>query len=266
VDLLHVLSASSALWASEVEVLDDLAKVQLGGWLVTEWIEGRLEPRLLRTDADDAVCRALRCDIAATVTALGMDDVETEWYDDTFDAVDAARWCWVRPWSLMSQDEDLLLMKDELVAPLLCEASADCPKRDYAIHIVEHHVRDRAYAALAVNAEQSRERWRTLGRFRPSAVAARADELVAYLDRLESYVQIRKVTMEDARHRILDLSRCYQPASVTIERRGAEWWSPIDRHPLTEQWIVIDQQTGAARVESPGLARMKAKGRHNAPR
>jgi hypothetical protein len=38
-------------WASEVAVLDDLAKAQLGAWLVQERIEDRLDSANARDDA-----------------------------------------------------------------------------------------------------------------------------------------------------------------------------------------------------------------------
>jgi hypothetical protein len=54
VDLLGVLSSEPAQWASEIAVLDDAAKSELGAWLVQEWIEGRLERRLLAAPANEA--------------------------------------------------------------------------------------------------------------------------------------------------------------------------------------------------------------------
>jgi hypothetical protein len=222
---------------------------------VIEWIEGRLEPRLLSDrDASAVALRSLRRDIAATVTALDMDDAETYWCPNSFAGDDAARWCWIRPWALSSQDEDLLLMEDELVERLLGEAAADCPKRDQAIQIAEHHVRDRAHASL-VDASRERTAMRALVRFRPSAVAARAEQLVAYLDRLASYDRIAAVTQDEARLRVADFTRCAPPQSVQLEKHGAEWWARADTAPAAEHWIVIDERTGAARVERSGPRR-----------
>ena len=263
VDLLGVLSSQPAKWASEIAVLDDAAKAELGAWLVREWIEGRLEHRLLTRPASQAIRTLLRRQLAAAITALGVDDMDVEWGPQVDDAI-AARWCWIKPWILTSQDEDLFLMSDHLVAALLGEASAGCPKRDYAIAIVQHHVRDQAHAALTRGPDAVRGRLAELATFTGPARAAGASDLVAYLERLASYARPQKLTELDAHARILDLWRCHAPATVELERQGSEWRACVDSHPQVERWICVDAKTGALRLDSVGQGRAKAKGRHRA--
>jgi hypothetical protein len=231
VDLLGVLSREPAQWASDIAVLDEAARSELGTWLVREWIEGRLEPRLLAAPANQAARTVLRRQLAAAVTALGVDELDIEWGGQLDDVI-AARWCWIRPWSLMSQDEDLLLMADDFVAALLGEASAGCPKRDYAISIVQHHVRDQAHAALARGSDAVRSRLHELAVFTAPARAASASELVAYLERLASYARPRKLTELDARARILDLGGVTRPRPSSWCARavsGGRAWTPTRR-------------------------------------
>jgi hypothetical protein len=263
VDLLGVLSSEPAQWTSEIAVLDDAAKSELGAWLVREWIEGRLEPRLLAAPADQAARTVLRRQLAAAVTALGVDEMDVEWGPQVDDAI-AARWCWITPWILMSQDEDLFLMADHLVAALLGEASAGCPKRDYAIAIVQHHVRDQAHAALARGPDAVRSRLAELATFAGPARVAGASDLVAYLERLASYARPQKLTELDARVRILDLWRCHAPATVELVRQGSEWRACVDPHPQVERWICVDARTGALRLDSVGQDRANSKARHRA--
>jgi len=265
VDLLRLLSSDPTRWASAVSVLDDSLKCQLGTWLVSEWIEGRLEPRLLSEPMDGKLRTALRRELAATVTALGVDEVHVEWGGVQVDDATAARWCWIMPWILCEQDEDLFLMADHLVTPLLDEVRADCPKRSYAVGIVAHHVRDQAHAALGRGPDDARSKLRELARFIAPARAAGAEELAAYLERLERYAHPQKVTEADAGARVMDLWRCHAPPHVALERRGDEWRACLDAHAGTERWIVVNAKTGALHIESPARNRAKAKGRHKAP-
>lgn len=264
-DPLAELPADTARWADAVASLSDAKKYEVGAWLVREWIEGRLEPRLLRDPRDDAALTKLRGELAAVIAALGgRDALELEWGGLNVDDVEARRWCWIEPWILLSQDEDIFLMSDHLVVPLLEEVRSGCTKRRYVIAIVAHHVRDQAHASLREGPNAVRQRIGELSRFGTPARAAGADELVAYLERLESYARPQKVPRQDALARVSDLWRCHAPPTVEIEGRGSEWRAKVSTAPGREEWIVIDAKTGAMRIEAPWQERAKSKGRHRA--
>ena len=231
-------------------------------------MEGLLEPRLLvrarsAGDADVSALRKLRAELADGVAALGDPDTLTiEWGPGPLDDATARRWCWVVPWILFSQDEDLFLMADDLVAPLLEEAGAGCPKRAYVFSIALHHVRDQANAALRNGSGAVRARIRELVRFRQVGVDAGHETFVAYLDRLARYERPGKVDREGACARVSDLWRCHAPPAATVEAAGNEWRAQSSTTPAHEEWIVIDAKTGAMHLDAPWQARAKKRGRH----
>jgi hypothetical protein len=253
-------------WADAVASLGAARKADIAWWLVREWAEGRLEPRFVTDAAGAEALTRLRRELAAAVTALGGSGLPVlEWWgDDGVDAEMAARWCWIEPWILLAQDEDLLLMNDSLVAPLLEQFRLACPKRRWVLAIVLHHVRDQAHAQLRAGAEEVRKKLVELSRFVPAAKAAGAEELVAYLARLERWVEPRKVSRDEAAACVADLWRCHAPASVVVEAAGSEWRVRDEMPAPYEQWIVIDAETGAMHLDAPWLDRAKEKGRHQA--
>jgi hypothetical protein len=265
-DALASLPRDPRDWAGAVASLDGARKADVAWWLVREWAEGRLEPRFLTDPTDAEALTRLRRELAAAVTALGGLHLPAHewWGDDGVDAEMAARWCWIESWILLAQDEDLLLMRDELVATLLEQFRLGCPKRRWVLAIVLHHVRDQAHAQLRAGPQEVRKRLVELLRFVPPAKAAGAEELVAYLARLESYVAPRRVSRDEAAARVADLWRCHVPATVIVEAAGDEWRVRDHMPAPYEQWIVIDAKTGAMRLDAPWLDRAKEKGRHGA--
>lgn len=116
-------------------------------------------------------------------------------------------------------------------------------KQPYVFAIAEHHVRDQVHAALRAGPDAVRARIRELTQFR-----ARHASLEAYLDRLESYARPQKVKHEDACARVSDVWRCNAPAHVELKPLvGGEWRAKYNASPGREEWIVIDQKTGAMR-------------------
>ncbi|HEU4410675.1 MAG TPA: hypothetical protein VFS43_35800 [Polyangiaceae bacterium] len=104
----------------------------------------------------------------------------TEAYElerDLTGETDLRRWCWVPGWVGSSQDEDLLIMSDANVAPLLDEAREGCTKRDYVLKIVEHHARDSAHHALWDGAKHLPDVLARCRSWAPAARAARAEGL-----------------------------------------------------------------------------------------
>jgi hypothetical protein len=236
-------------WPTALERLPGAVRDDVGTWLAREWAQGRLEPRLLPAGANTLELRALRARLTrALETARAAHAVE--YLVDHLDEVTVRRWCWVDAWSLVEQDEDLLLMDDALVVPLLEEAAAGCPKRAYAFTIVEHHVRDAAHASLRAGPEALRAQLRALARFLPAVEASGHDALAAYLRGLQGYAVRRAVSEEEARARIADLWRCHAPAAVTIDSsvRG-EWRAQTAAAPNGEEWIVVEAETGGMRLE-----------------
>jgi hypothetical protein len=54
---------------------------------------------------------------SATVSALGgRDALEFEWGGTNVDEAAARRWCWIEPWVLFSQDEDLFIVREILTS------------------------------------------------------------------------------------------------------------------------------------------------------
>lgn len=144
-----------------------------------------------------------------------------------FDESVVRRWCWIEPWLLCSQDEDLFVMSDQWMVPLLDEAANGCTKRDYALRIVAHHVRDQAHATLRNGSDALRAKIGELLNLRAAARAANDEGLVAYLNRLDSHVRPQKVGREDAIQRVSDLWRCAAPAEVLVEQDGDAWRAKI---------------------------------------
>ncbi|MCC7540142.1 MAG: hypothetical protein IT379_28245, partial [Deltaproteobacteria bacterium] len=193
--------------------------------LLRAWVEGRLEPLLLDDPPSTDATTALRQRLARS---LGTLDSVIAWRGPGPGETEARRWCWIAPWVLLEQDEDLFLMRDDLIEPLLDEARASCTKRDYAVGIVTHHLRDSIHAALREGADALRARIAATRRFADAARRARATGLVEYLARIADYERPQKVSRDDAMARVSDVWRCHAPTSVVIETRGDEWWSPLE--------------------------------------
>jgi hypothetical protein len=174
--------------------------------------------------------------------------------DPTHDERAVRRWCWADGWTLMSQDEDLLLMHDAYMRPLLEEAAAGCTKRGYALAIVAHHVRDALHAALWPRDEGAAGVVRAvdaaLARAADLAPLARSTQdaaLVAYLERLVSYRRPHKVGWDEATARVLDVRRCHPDATtpVVLHQRGKTWIAELAQANIVAGALLhIDVGTG----------------------
>lgn len=193
----------------------------------------------------------LRRALAALVTALGLDEWEHEWCElGGADAETTSRWCWVAPWRFCSQDEDLDIMHEHLVGVLLDEAGRGCPKRAYAIRIVEHFVRDRAHATIDSSPSEMRARLCALGEHAVAARAAGADALVTYLERLPRYCEPRAIGEADARAQALDFWRCYAPPDLAVSLLAGTWRATNRGAPRDRTVIAIDAKSGVMRREA----------------
>jgi hypothetical protein len=237
-DPLEILPASVAAWPSAFAAMDDEPRAALGDAVVRAWIDGRLEDRVCSQFADT---RAMRAALAEVCEAFG--EVEIAQYTRAIDESVARRWCWIRGWYLMEQDEDLFLMGDAFVVPLLEEAAAGCPKRAYAIGIVEHHLRDSAHAALRTGWREARTLVAAYARWLP---ALRAVDRAAYVERLIEHARPAKVSREEAEQRVRDFWRCHAPNDVVLETAGDGWRVRIGD---TRDWIVVERKTGEMRIE-----------------
>ncbi len=250
------LPAEFAKWPQAIDGLDEGMRAALGPWLVREWVQGRLEPMLAAPEL-----RELRRVLAEVTSKLEDRELILLPPGGNPDAESVRRWCWIVPWHLYDQDEDLMLMRDELVIPLLEEAAAGCPKRAYAREIATHHLRDQAHAKLRSGAEALRTHLESLAPFVDSARSTRDQELVVYLERLQSYAKPQRVTREAALERVSDLWRCRPAKNVSLEETGTQWRAQLSARPDHEEWIVIDRKFGTMWLDAPGQARAKRKGR-----
>lgn len=183
------------------------------------------------------------------------------------------RWCWAVGWTLISQDEDLLLMNEPCDAWLLDEALRGAPKGPYAVSIVAHAVRDGLHAALWP-AKPAIGRGRT-GPIAGAEVHTAVDTAIArasrvantlagstfhhafeYARRLAGYGERRKVDRAEASQRVLDVRRCHprEDVPVELERRGKTWIASLKRAGLEKGHLFI--QAGDGRMwASTSIAR-----------
>jgi hypothetical protein len=201
--------------------------------LLDAWVEGEVYAIL---DPGAPSPRSLDRRLAAVfATALDL-QLDTR-IRGASDESSVRRWCWIEYWILSEQDEDIFLMDEPCLPWLLDEAGAGCAKRDYALSIVGHSVRDAAHASLK---RDFRNHVRRAVGLLPLARAADAPDLVAYLERLARYAQPGKVDENEARSRVSDLTRCAAPAQVSVARHRDRWTGPfgltIDGH-TGEMWI-----------------------------
>jgi hypothetical protein len=217
---------------------------RLGRAFVEAWASGALETELL-PGASAAGLRELRHTLAAAVAALQASGVDLgiETRDLNPDETTARRWCWVEPWILMSQDEDLLLMDEHLIVPLLDEAAANCPKRDYVLSVVEHGIRDGAHHQLRHGPDALAAYFAKAADWVVHARAARAADLTAYCERLASYASPGPVDAEGARVRGSDLTRCHPDPDVHVDRKGNAWVARVSSSGATAL-LSIDVSTG----------------------
>ncbi len=232
---LRLLPGDPSGWPDLIHAMPSADAARVVRALRDAWIDNHLAPSVWASVTGRKLDRTLvDREIGAVFAALDRRGIAPvpQWLErGASSETDVRRWCGITEWLLMSQDEDLLLMSDEWMVPLLEEASADCTKRTYALGIVAHHTRDSAHHALWDGAPSLVT---TLGRFGdwlPAARQARAPELVAYLERLAGYARPTRVTEADARRRVLDLRRCASRDEIDpdLVRRGDEWVARFDR-------------------------------------
>jgi hypothetical protein len=243
------LQLLSALHARGVGVLDELDEVEAARFakrFYEGWVAGRIPPAVVGVSDPVEANRLLGAIWRGLPSRLTERmSIERRIRGD----IDARRWCWVPGWYAMSQDEDLLLMRDALMRPLLEEAAAGCTKREYVLSIVEHHARDSAHHALWDGAHDLEPRLRRIGGWATLARNARALALATYLERLGSYAEARDIDEAEVQQRVYDLRRCSADASRTpaIHREGRRWVARLDRANVLEGWLVVDSTTGRMR-------------------
>ncbi len=175
---------------------------------------------------------------------------ETVWFQaEAKDERAIRRWCWSPGWELMSQDEDLLLMNDKAVPLILEEATYGCPKRDYAVHIVAHHVRGSLHHSLwgsPPNLEKIDSALARAEHLLPMAEKSESPDLATYLKRLAGYRQRRKIRRAEAEQRVLDLRSCTQSPKkpVVLNRKGGNWVADLLRGNVAEGSLHIERNSG----------------------
>lgn len=156
------------------------------------------------------------------------------------------RWAWQPRWSLLEQDEDLMLMSDSLMPELLAIAGTpQVPKRDYILAIVAHHARDRCSSAV-MRGEKVCEVFELVAAWAPAARAAGAETLAGYLDRLGGYARASSVDHEVAVQRLLDIASCFAPPpeALTVVVVPGGWEGPV-LNSARDVRVRIDAKTGA---------------------
>ena len=228
----RTLSGPIEAWPDALRALSEREARALLTDLLEAWVEGSvyaiLDPG---APSPRSVDRRLAA-VFGTALDLQLDTL----IRDASEESSVRRWCWIEHWMLSEQDEDLFLMDEPCLPWLLDEASAGCAKRDYALSIVAHSIRDAAHASLK---RDFRSRTRRSVELLPLARTANARDLVAYLERLDRYTRPGKVDEAEARSRVSDLSRCTAPPQVSVQRHGDQWIGPfglrIDAH-TGEMW------------------------------
>lgn len=231
-------------WAEQLLALPRREALRLSHEILGEWIAGTLEPRYALEPLDVDAVRALRHLLVGTFSALQLANfhLTVEQLQGSANEAAVRRWCWIEPWRL-AQDEEIFLMDEHLRVPLLEEAGAGCPKRDYVIAIATHAIRDEAHAAVRGGAQAAREWLAAASRWVPRARAARANDLADYCERLSSYAATRQVDADGATARATDLHSC-RPASPThIERRGDVWRVELAKGVEAET-LIVEVRTG----------------------
>mgnify|MGYP001055561377 CR=1 FL=1 len=256
-----LLPLRPAEWPSKLGRLTAEERGELAAFLVREWVEGRLEPRFLPPRASREALTSLRRQLVTTVEMLvpsAAEALSVVWKLNALDENSAGRWCWIEPWYLLDQDEDLFLMDAHFILPLLEEIGQNCPKRTYAIEIILHGIRDKVHGALFEGPLQVRETIGKYQRFVEPARRTRADGVADYIARLEELARPQKVDREGARERIAAVWRCAPPApeQIKLEEEASEWLAPLSTSGRAE-WIVINRHTGAMQGRSEGDERRR---------
>jgi hypothetical protein len=157
---------------------------------------------------------------------LGIEGMPNSWTPES-----VRLWAYTEEWLLISQDEDLVLMDDDIIHDLLViAAEASCPKRDYILQIVAHWARDSAFAAAGT--DRFAQVVTTVAEHGAAAHAAGAAALAEYFGRLGSYARPGSDSEKEALLRGLDLARCREPnaSSISIKRDGKDWLVTLPGH------------------------------------
>ncbi|AKF02856.1 hypothetical protein [Sandaracinus amylolyticus] len=162
------------------------------------------------------------------------------------------RWVRTNRWSLLGQDDDLLLFEPDYMEPLLRGAAEPgAARRDLARGIVAHAARDAAHAVVAAPRYAGGE---TLATFAPryarwAKIARETDalEVAAYLERLASYGAPRTFDAEQALQAFRDLSRCWpaEPKVVRMREVKDGFTGSVPGTSRRPSRVHIDRETGA---------------------
>ena len=210
----------------------------LARWLAASWIDGTLFD-LPGIGPESLTLREL---LAATLAAFAPIDDLIIAADPRTDSAVVRRWCWVEPWLLDDQDEDIFLTGVANVAPLLEEAGLGCPKAEYARSIAAHTLRDAVHGTLVYDTASLRSLLESYSTYLELARATGAQELASYLERLTSYARPRRMDKHSASQCVRDVCRCNDPGELTLHRRHGTYLIADDHRP--GHLIALKSRTG----------------------
>lgn len=215
--------------------------------LLSRWIDGTLDVVALTGGAPlepavHPVWDALHEDGLAPFEIERMPPSDIDW---------PTRWAWTPRWILLSEDQDLFLFGH---GSELLRAAADpaCPRRDIAISIAVHDVRDQAYA-WATGQKPREDPFALATKLTPLARAAGATDATAYFGRLVGYTARGKVDHDAALARAFDLHRCHPPRrdDVEVKIAGDEWSVGYLERLRPSPAFFVHRKTGAIRAATP---------------
>jgi hypothetical protein len=253
--LLGQLPGDPHRWARHLCSLANNRVKRLAAAIAREWARGWLDSLLAGT-RDPVALRPIRRVLAHTFSELRQRrGITPEIYlrPLVLDKETAHRWCWIQPWFMEQENEDLsfICFEPGFIQPLLEEAQAGAPKAAYAVSIVAHRIRDQAHGVLCEDCKNLPGHLAGLSSVESLARHCGFAELADYCGRLAAYSQRLPVGREEAIARALDLRCCSPEAPRRIMENKAYFHLFMDEY--RGEWLVVDRIHGQMRMQrTPG--------------
>jgi hypothetical protein len=251
--LLEQLPEDPHCWAEHLCALGNNCVRRLAAEIASEWVRGELDSHFAGT-RDPVALRPIRRVLAHTFSQLReRRRVEPMVYFSPrhLDEEATRRWCWIEPWFMEEEDEDLkfICFEPSFTKPLLEEAQAGAPKAGYAVSIVAHRIRDEAHGVLCEDRENLPRHLAGLASAESLARHCGFAELADYCARLVAYSQRLPVGREEAIARAQDLRCCTPRPPRHVMENKAYFHLFIDE--CRGEWLVVDRIHGQMRMQRP---------------